>query len=130
MKFPCRLFIPALLFSCTPQVETGQPQIVPSKQGEASPEANDIEGLVRPKLSDFNACYKDEQQSNPKAFGKVLFGFTIAKDGRARDVRLLASTLKSASMEGCLVGKIEAWQFPPPRDGQEVKVRYPFSFQP
>jgi hypothetical protein len=33
-------------------------------------------------------------------------------------------------MEGCLLGKIEAWQFPPQKDGQLVKVRYPFSFQP
>ncbi len=129
MKFPCRLLILAFLFSCS-HVETGQPQIVPSKQGQASPEADDIEGLVRPKLADFNSCYKDEQQSNAKANGKILFGFTILKDGRTSDVRLLASTLKSPQMEGCLVGRIEAWQFPPPRGGQDVKVRYPFSFQP
>jgi outer membrane biosynthesis protein TonB len=130
MKFPCRPLTLALLSSCTTHVETGQPQIVASKKAETRAEANDIEGLVRPKLSDFDACYKDEQQSNPKAFGKVLFEFTIAQDGRALDVRLLASTLKSASMEGCLLGKIEAWQFPPQKDGQLVKVRYPFSFQP
>jgi TonB family protein len=130
MMFPGRLlFLAFLLASCT-HVESGQPQVIPSKQGQPAPEANDIESLVRPKLSDFNSCYKVEQQNNPQAAGKVLMGFTILRDGRTSDVRLLASTLKSPAMEGCLVGRIEAWQFPPPKDGQEIKVRYPFSFQP
>lgn len=130
MKFPGRLLILAFLFASCTHVESGQPQVIPSKQGQTTPEADDIESLVRPKVSDFNSCYKEEQQLNPKAAGKVLLSFTIQKDGRTSDVRLLASTLKSPNMEGCLVGKIEAWQFPPPRDGQEIKVRYPFSFQP
>lgn len=130
MSFPWRHLILALFLTSCTHVESGQPQVMPSQKGQAAPDADDVESLVRPKISDLNACYKDEQQQNPKAFGKVLMSFTIQKDGRTSDVRLLASTLKSPNMEGCLVGKIEAWQFPPPRDGQEIKVRYPFSFQP
>jgi TonB family protein len=130
MKLSWRhLILAFLLTSCT-HVETGQPQVMPSQGGQAAPEADDVESLVRPKVSDFNSCYKEEQLQNPKASGKVLLSFTIQKDGRTSDVRLLASTMKSPNMEGCLVGKIEAWQFPPPRNGQEIKVRYPFSFQP
>jgi TonB family protein len=130
MMFPWRHLILALLLTSCTHVESGQPQVIPSKQGQPGPEADDIESLVRPKVSDLNSCYKDEQQMNPKAAGKVLLSFIIQKDGRTNDVRLLASTLKSPNMEGCLVGRIEAWQFPPTRDGQEIKVRYPFSFQP
>jgi TonB family protein len=129
MKFPWRLLILALPFACT-HVESGQPQIMPNPTGQPAQAADDVEGMVKPKLGDLNGCYKAEQQNNPKAAGKVLFSFTIQKDGRTRDVRLLASTLQSPSMEGCLVERIEAWQFAPPRSGQEINVRYPFSFQP
>lgn len=123
------LFFFTFLSACT-HVESGQPQVSSQQKGQPAPEAGTIESLVKPKLSDLNACYKEEQRRNPKASGKVMFSFVILKNGRTAEVRLLASTLKSPVMEGCLVGKMEAWQFPVPSDGQELRVRYPFSFEP
>ncbi len=119
----------AWLFACTHNLETGKPTVAPVGVG-AMTDADDVEGMVKEKLSDLNGCYKEERLSNPKAFGKVLLSFDVRGDGRTSEVRLLASTLKSPNMEGCLVGRVEAWQFAPPKDGKTIKIRYPFSFQP
>ena len=128
MKFACLLLL-VLTWSCT-HVETGQPQVLVPQQGSAPDGAADIESFVQPKLADFNSCYEAERQRNPKAAGKVLFAFTVLRNGHTSEVRLLASTIESPLLEGCLVGKMEAWQFPPNPKGQDIKVRYPFSFQP
>ena len=119
------------LLSCTHQVETGRPTMAPGGQDRiGAGEMDEVESMVKGKLPDLNSCYKEERQRNPQASGKALFAFTVQKDGHTDEVRLLASTLKSPVMEGCLVGKIESWQLTPPSDGKPMKVRYPFSFQP
>ena len=132
MELSIRLMIlagVAGLLACTHSIETGQPTVLSAgKSTDASRDPSDVESMVKDKLPDLDSCYKEERQRNPLAFGKALFSFDVQRNGRTSDVRLLASTLKSPVMEGCLVGRIEAWQFQPPPE--VLKVRYPFSFQP
>jgi hypothetical protein len=119
------------LLACTHQVETGRPTMAPGGVGPiGTGQIDELESMVKGQLDDLNSCYKEERKRNPEATGKVLFAFIVQKDGSTDEIRLLASTLKSPVMEGCLLGKIEDWQLTPPRDGQPMNVRYPFSFQP
>lgn len=112
------------LWQCTHNVQSGSPQLQgPPGSSETAP---DVESLVKSKLRDLDSCYEQEKQANPKAKGKALFSFAIEINGKTSGVRLLASTLKSPMMEGCLVNKIESWQFP--TQAKVVLIHYPFAF--
>ncbi|MCX6131498.1 MAG: AgmX/PglI C-terminal domain-containing protein [Proteobacteria bacterium] len=123
----CLLF--SLCLACTHELESGIPKMsggssLPSSDGRDST----VEAEVQSKLTDFNQCYQEEKKRDAKAFGKILLVFDILPDGHTDAVRLLASSLKSPVMEGCLVGKVESWIFSRPIDGKPITVRYPFSF--
>ena len=125
------LLVLVLLPACVTDVETGRPEVQQSTPGAAAGIEDDaVETLVKSKVGDLDSCFQEEKRQNPKAQGRVLLAFTILPDGRAREAKILASTLASPVMEGCIVGKMEQWLFPRPRDGRPVQVRYPFAFGP
>ena len=122
------LFI--LCGSCTHAVQSGVPSFPSPEVGPLNQvRAEAVEAQVKSKLRDLDLCYREEKLHNPTASGKIMLSFDVLADGQTTAVRLLASTLRSPVMEGCIVGKVEAWTFSRAAPSEPTHVRYPFSFQ-
>ena len=52
--------------------------------------------------------------------------WVIGPGGGVATAKVQQSSLKSASVEGCILGKLRNWRFPKPIGGVNVKVNYPF----
>ena len=75
-------------------------------------------------------CYQRALQQSPGLGGKVVIGFSIARDGSVSSARTKTSSLKHPEVEECVVGRFLRMQFPTPRGGGVVMVSYPFLFAP
>jgi outer membrane biosynthesis protein TonB len=65
--------------------------------------------------------------TNPSIMGRIVFEWKIRMDGSVGQVRVVASSINSHSIHGCIQAAIKSWQFPRPVD-TEVVVSYPFVF--
>ena len=74
-------------------------------------------------------CYERELSKNRKLAGTVTVHFTIQSDGRVKPGSTVTSTMNNASVENCLLTSLANLKFPPTH-GDEVRVNYPFNFQP
>ena len=71
-----------------------------------------------------------ELAKKPSLGGKVVIKFTIAKDGSVSRASKKTSTMGSAAVEQCIVGRFKRMKFPTPKGGGIVIVSYPFIFSP
>jgi hypothetical protein len=53
--------------------------------------------------------------------------WTISTSGKVTSARVKNSTLRNSGVEGCILGKLKLWDFPPAR-GASVIVSHPFLF--
>lgn len=90
----------------------------------------DIEAVIKRHLSQIRYCYQRELQRDPDLSGKITMGFTIAKDGSVAKAGVSTSTLNSAAVDQCIESRFYRMQFPEPRGGGIVVVKYPFLFSP
>jgi len=100
-----------------------------------------IDGTVREKMDDIQACYQEALDRRPHLRGKVTIAFKVDTDGNVHEAGLAKSTLRDEKAEGCLVGVFETLHFPPfdpCPDSQtktaercsRTKVTYPLTFTP
>jgi pSer/pThr/pTyr-binding forkhead associated (FHA) protein len=87
-----------------------------------------IDEVVKRHLKAIRYCYQKELTKSPNLKGKVVVKFVIAKDGSVSSASKKTSTMKSPSVESCVVSRFKRMQFPKPKGGGIVIVSYPFIF--
>lgn len=88
-----------------------------------------IAQYIKSQLGQILYCYERQLSANPNLYGKVSVKFTIGPTGGVEAQNVSDTTLKSASVESCILSKISAWKFPQPQGGTRVVVTYPFLFK-
>lgn len=88
-----------------------------------------IAQYIKSKLGQILYCYERQLSANPELFGKVAVKFTIGPTGAVEQQLIGDTTLKNATVEGCILNRVAAWKFPTPQGGTRVLVTYPFLFK-
>ncbi|UOF02430.1 AgmX/PglI C-terminal domain-containing protein [Bdellovibrio reynosensis] len=88
-----------------------------------------IAQYIKSKLGQILYCYERQLSANPDLFGKVAVKFTIGPTGQVEQQLIGDTTLKNATVEGCILNRVAAWKFPNPQGGTRVLVTYPFLFK-
>jgi hypothetical protein len=88
-----------------------------------------IAQYIKSKLGQILYCYERQLSANPDLFGKVAVKFTIGGSGQVEQQIIGDTTLKNATVEGCILNRVAAWKFPAPQGGTKVLVTYPFLFK-
>lgn len=88
-----------------------------------------IAQYIKSKLGQILYCYERQLSANPDLFGKVAVKFTIGPSGAVEQQLIGDTSLKNATVEGCILNKVAAWKFPNPQGGTRVLVTYPFLFK-
>jgi outer membrane biosynthesis protein TonB len=86
-----------------------------------------VKRVIDQHLEEITYCYETALMSNPTILGRIVFEWKILMDGRVGEVRIVASSVNSNTIHGCIKSAIKSWQFPKPV-GAEVVVSYPFVF--
>ncbi len=75
-----------------------------------------IAQYIKSKLGQILYCYEEttERQSSD-LFGKVAVKFTIISTGQVEQQLIGDTTLKNATVEGCILNRVAAWKFPNPQ---------------
>jgi hypothetical protein len=89
---------------------------------------NIIRRYIRKKLPQIKYCYEKQLLVKPKLSGTVVTNFTISGNGAV--ISVSASGLGDKEVESCVGAAIKSIQFPKPKGGGLVNVRYPFTFRP
>jgi len=88
-----------------------------------------IAQYIKSQLGQILYCYERQLSAHPDLFGKVAVRFTIGPIGTVETQAINDTTLKNATVEGCILKKVAAWKFPIPQGGTKVMVTYPFLFK-
>lgn len=96
-------------------------------EGGLDREAVDL--VVMKNLGQITYCYELGLQKKPTLRGRVIVDFIINGQGRVTSQSIVSSSLKSSSVESCMLSKIKNWKFPRPVGGVNVDVNYPFALQ-
>lgn len=88
-----------------------------------------IAQTIKTYLGQILYCYERQLSASPDLFGKVAVRFTIGASGAVEAQAIGNTTLKNATVEGCILNKVAAWKFPAPQGGTKVTVTYPFLFK-
>ncbi|MGZ3768092.1 MAG: AgmX/PglI C-terminal domain-containing protein [Bdellovibrio sp.] len=88
-----------------------------------------IAQYIKSKLGQILYCYERQLSAKPDLFGKVAVKFTIGPSGQVEQQLIGDTTLKNATVEGCILNRVAAWKFPTPQGGTRVLVTYPFLFK-
>ncbi|MBX2989172.1 MAG: AgmX/PglI C-terminal domain-containing protein [Bdellovibrionaceae bacterium] len=88
-----------------------------------------IAQTIKSYLGQILYCYERQLSANPDLFGKVAVRFTIGPTGSVESQNIGDTTLKNATVEGCILNKVASWRFPAPQGGTKVMVTYPFLFK-
>ncbi|MBC7370065.1 MAG: AgmX/PglI C-terminal domain-containing protein [Bdellovibrionaceae bacterium] len=88
-----------------------------------------IAQYIKSQLGQILYCYERQLSASPELFGKVAVRFTIAGTGSVETQAIGDTTLKNATVEGCILNKVAKWKFPAPQGGTKVLVTYPFLFK-
>jgi hypothetical protein len=108
--------------SKTPELVPGDPAV----RGSLSREI--IQRVVRQHRREIKYCYEMELQKHRKLQGRVKMKFTISTTGSVVAAVVEETTLNNSKVQRCMASKIRRWQFPEPKGGGIVVVRYPFNF--
>ncbi len=89
-----------------------------------------IRRTVRRHLNEVRYCYETALTTHPSLVGRIVTQFTIAPTGRVLAAVIQSSSLKSPTVEMCVVNAVKRWEFPQPSGGGLAMVSYPFTFAP
>ncbi|MCB9673012.1 MAG: AgmX/PglI C-terminal domain-containing protein [Alphaproteobacteria bacterium] len=89
-----------------------------------------IDAVIKRNMNQIRYCYQRELAKKPSLGGKIVIKFVIAKDGSVSSASKKESTMNSAPVEQCIVGRFMRMKFPEPKGGGIVIVSYPFLFSP
>ncbi|MBN8228316.1 AgmX/PglI C-terminal domain-containing protein [Corallococcus macrosporus] len=118
-------------------VDTGKKQVVKVPQVvDLAPEVDssevkpkDLARFIQSRKASIQRCYENGLKRDPSLKGKVMVRFELTPQGRASNVEVEESTLRSDEVINCIKTTMRAWTFPfKPSD--DVPVSYPFIFSP
>ncbi|MBL9102447.1 MAG: TonB family protein [Myxococcales bacterium] len=89
-----------------------------------------IRDVVRAHLGEVRDCYDDVLAVDPMARAKLVIDFTIGGDGVVTKSAVGAGSDGPAQLGECVSKAVRTWKFPAPSGGGDVKVTYPFLFEP
>ncbi len=89
-----------------------------------------INATIAKYLNQVRRCYETQLKTKPEIQGLVEMGFEINATGRLNYAKVRRTTLKDAPTEQCIQKKMMTWQFPKPKGGVTVPVKYPFMLRP
>jgi len=93
---------------------------------EGGLDRDQIAAVINRHIGEVIYCYEKGLQVSPGLGGRINEKFVINGSGRVSSASVASSSLKSASVEGCITSHLKTWQFPKPVGGVNVKVTYPF----
>ncbi|MCB0357100.1 MAG: AgmX/PglI C-terminal domain-containing protein [Bdellovibrionales bacterium] len=96
---------------------------------EGGLDRSQIDAVIKRNIGQITYCYERGLQKEPQLSGRVAIRFIIAPSGSVSLAKVHNSSLKSKSVEGCMVAKLKSWTFPKPYGNVNVKVTYPFSLR-
>lgn len=88
-----------------------------------------IAAVINRNQGQIRFCYEQGLQSDPTLGGRVAVDFTIGGNGLVKAVGVANSTLKSQTVEECILMRLRTWKFPLPEGGVDVRVSYPFTLR-
>lgn len=89
-----------------------------------------INATIAKYLNQVRRCYETQLKTKPEIQGLVEMSFEINTTGRLNFARVNRTTLKDQPTEQCISNKMMSWQFPKPKGGVKVPVKYPFMLRP
>lgn len=89
-----------------------------------------INATIAKYLSQVRRCYEAELKNSPDIQGLVEMSFEINAEGRLNFAKVNRTTLNSRPVEECISTRMMDWQFPQPKGGVTVPVKYPFMLRP
>ncbi|HSO34106.1 MAG TPA: AgmX/PglI C-terminal domain-containing protein [Labilithrix sp.] len=99
-----------------------------SKLGaEAGLSRDAVDAVVRGHVPAIRACYEAHATAEGRPMGVVRVGWRVEPSGAVASVEIVATTLHSTSIEGCITSEIARWQFPASSRSTEV-AEHPFTF--
>jgi hypothetical protein len=87
-----------------------------------------VDAVVERHMNQIKNCYQQELTKNPKLDGKVKIKFVISKNGSVARTLVESSTMNNKAVESCISGRFLRMEFPEPKGGGIVIVKYPFEF--
>ena len=88
---------------------------------------NIIRRYIRRKLPQIKYCYEKELLVRPSLSGTVVTQFQISPSGNVLDAKAKGV---HGSVSSCVADVVKSIDFPKPKRGGLVQVRYPFTFHP
>ncbi len=89
-----------------------------------------IDDVIKRNMAAIRYCYQKELTKEPTIGGKITVKFVIAKDGTVSSAQTYSTTINSDVVESCIDSRFMRFQFPEPKGGGIVIVKYPFIFSP
>lgn len=89
-----------------------------------------INATIAKYLNQVRRCYEAELKNHPDLQGLVEMSFEINATGKLNYSKVNKTTLNSPPVESCISTKMMDWQFPQPKGGVNVPVKYPFMLRP
>jgi MYXO-CTERM domain-containing protein len=89
-----------------------------------------VRRIVRAHINEVRSCYGRALAAAPALAGDMSVEFTIAANGKVRDVALGKSSVADSTLEACVTKAVGRWTFPKPREGAEVAVTQSFGLEP
>ena len=89
-----------------------------------------INATIAKYLNQVRRCYEAELKNHPELQGLVEMSFEINASGKLNFSKVNKTTLNSPPVESCITEKMMDWQFPQPKGGVNVPVKYPFMLRP
>lgn len=90
----------------------------------------EVQAEVISKLNTISTCYIQKLKKSPKAAGKIKVQFVIAASGKVSSSKIFSSSFSDQSFHNCVLKAVNKFQFIPPRGKEEVRVNFPFIFDP
>jgi hypothetical protein len=89
-----------------------------------------ITAVISKQRAALQYCYQRELTKNPSLGGKLLAKITVYSDGTVTSATTDSSTLANASVESCVVGRLQSLRFSEPSGGGIAMVKLPLTFTP
>lgn len=87
-----------------------------------------IHRVMETRNDSIRRCYQRALVETPGLTGTMAVRFTIGPEGKVEEPDLASSTVENSPLEECVIRLIARLEFPRPRSGGVIRVRYPFVF--
>jgi hypothetical protein len=100
----------------------------PPAAGEPDqPSGDSVSATIRSNLPGIKACYLRLTRQGKSLAGRAILSFTVAKDGRAGNVKVDSPVFAESELPRCMSLQVASWSFPRSKRGG-FEVSYPFVF--